>query len=567
MAEQLSPRQLPSASPPPEKPSLIDDIFELAAADNLEAMLNQALRMTTKILNAEAGSIFFHARQPHRLQVGAFRKEALAQIQRWEYTIGQRLLENNWQVPSGKPPVSVMPLKKSMLTLVSAPLLQNTRVVGLMSLVLPPGTSLPDNQRILLAKISKGVGQIAALLTELHLAHHSLNRIGLFFDVGQALVTTFDVSKLLLDTMELATRLVDAGAASIMLVDEEQRELVFRVSHGARAEMVRQQRIPINEGIAGWVARHGRPVIANNARSDSRFSQRVDVRTGFLTQSIAAVPLKIRGQVIGVLEVLNKYSDNGFSQDDVQLMSFIASQAAIAMDNARLYNQLKDERDRMINAQENVYRKVTGNLHDGTLQYLSAISLSLDHLSVLCAKTNSDVLQHQISALHNLVDQATKNTRSLLFELRPPILESHGLVAALESYIDQLRNISAFNLHFSPVPPVELSPKVAAGIFAVVQEAINNATRHANANNVWVTLQIENERLSATVKDDGQGFEPAALEKNERSTAMGLKHMREQAALINADLRVESSTQPPQRGTTISLTLNAPGQTTTQEQK
>lgn len=559
MAEQLLPQPKPSSSLHTGKPSIIDDLLDLAASDNLDTMLSQALRMVIKISGAEAGSIFFQAQQAHSFQAGAFRKDALVQIQRWEHTVSQRLQSGGWHLGrSSQPPVSVTTVQKSQLALVSVPLLENTRVVGLLCLVLSPGSSLPENQRILLGKISRGIGQIAALITELNLARRSLSRIGVFYDVGQALVTTFDVSKLLLDTMELATSLVDAGAASIMLVDETKNELVFRISHGARAEMVRQQRLPIGEGIAGWVARNGRPVIANDARADARFSHRVDVRTGFLTQSIAAVPLKTKGRVIGVLEVLNKYSDQGFSQDDVQLMSFIASQSAIAIENARTYNQIKEERDRIIHAQENVHRKITSNLHDGTLQYLSAISLSLDHLSVLCTKASPDVLQHQISALHNLVEQATKNTRSLLFELRPPMLESHGLIAALESYIEQLRNISAYNLHFESIDQVELAPKIAGGVFAVVQEAINNVTRHANANNVWLTIAVENERLIATVKDDGIGFDPAVVEQNDRPPALGISQMKEQAALIGAYLQIVSRTQPPNRGTTIRLELTEP---------
>jgi len=556
MAEQTVLPTQPSATPQPPKLSLIDDLFDLVASENLETMLRQALKTAIKILGAEAGSIFFQTQVPYNIQAGAFKKDALAQILRWENAIGQRMQDNNWNAAkSNVPPVSTAVLAKSKIMLVSVLLPQKNRVAGLLSLALPPGHELPENQRGLLEKLGRGIGQIAALITEFELAQERINRISVFHDIGQALVTTFDISKLLLDAMELATKLVDAGAASIMMVDEEKRELVFRVSHGARAEMIRQQRIPIDEGIAGWVARNGRPVIANDARADARFSHRVDVRTGFLTQSIAAVPLKTKGRVIGVLEVLNKYSDFGFSQDDVQVMSFIASQAAIAIENARMYNQIKEERDRIIHSQENVYRKITGNLHDGTLQYLSAISLSLDHLSLLATKASPDVLQTQITALHNLVEQATKNTRNLLFELRPPMLESHGLVAALASYIDQLRNVSALNLHFKAVEHPGLSAKTSGIIFSVVQEAINNVIRHATATNVWLTLKFDNGNLLITIKDDGQGFDLAQINIETKPAALGISYMREQAEAINAQLILTSRMFPPDPGTTVQLIL------------
>jgi GAF domain-containing protein len=94
----------------------------------------------------------------------------------------------------------------------------------------------------------------------------------------------------------------------------------------------------------------------------------VDVRTGFLTQSIAAVPLKIKGRVIGVLEVLNKYAGDGFTQEVVRLMEAMAAQAAIAVENARLYQKVRQERDYIIKAQENVRHELARNLHDGPVQ-------------------------------------------------------------------------------------------------------------------------------------------------------------------------------------------------------
>jgi GAF domain-containing protein len=256
-------------------------------------------------------------------------------------------------------------LAGGQLHLVSAPLVQGQKVVGALSCVLPPGATLTENKRQRLTRIIRGLGQLAALIAELELAQNRLHQMSIFYDVGQALVTTFDITKLLSEAMELATRLIDAGAASIVLIDQATNELEFKVSHGHQGPTLRQQRIPMDEGIAGWVARNGRPVIANNARADTRFSQRVDVRTGFLTQSIAAVPLKVKGRIIGVLEVLNKYSTSGFNQDDIELMNFIAMQAAIAIENARLYQQACDERDHLVKAYEEIWRKLSHSLEEG----------------------------------------------------------------------------------------------------------------------------------------------------------------------------------------------------------
>jgi signal transduction histidine kinase len=543
-------------SAPPEF-SLVDDLFDLTASRNLELMLGRALRMTIGVLNAEAGSVMFQGQSRQIVRSGAFRPEGLELIQRWEDIIGQRLKEANSILPKTAPvPISISRLSSNQLVIVNAPLVQETNIVGSLSFVLPPGRELMEKQQQLLERMARGFGQIASLMSDLELAQRRLHQISLFYDVGQALVTTFDITNLLSETMELATKVIDAGAASILLIDETRDELVFKVSHGSRGPMLRQQRIPMEEGIGGWVARTGKPVIANNARSDARFSHRVDVRTGFLTQSIAAVPLTIKGRTIGVLEVLNKYSGSGFNQEDIQLMSYIATQAAIAIENARLYENLREEREQIVRTQEDFRRELIRNLQDGPFHLLSAIGMGLDHLERLSANPNPEVLRNEISALRNLVHQAARDAKTTLFELHPFILESQGLVAALEQYVNQLRLADGFTIHFKAAEAITCEPKIAGAIFSIVQEAINNTKRHANADNIWISLELRRAQLIVSVRDDGQGFELNTLnsEANKRMT-FGLQNMRERAALIEAELQIESRPKAPNRGTVIRLIL------------
>ncbi len=557
MTEQQVPFEKPLS--PPDPPTIIDDLFDLTTAGSLDTMVGKALRMVIKALDAEAGSILFYANSLKTSQAGAFRQDALVKIRHWENNIGRRLIESSWHISKSTQTVSASSLANSRQVLVSTPLLQNTKVVGLLSLVLPPDTKLAMSRRILLGKLGSGLGHILSVQTNLELSHRRLNQISIFHEVSQALIATFDVNKLLLNAMSLTTKLVDAGAASILLVDKDENQLVFKVSHGARSEMLRQQRIPITEGIAGWVVRNARPVIANDARADNRFSHRVDVRTGFLTQSIAAVPLKTKNGVVGVLEVLNKYSDRGFAQSDIQLMSFIASQAAIALENAHEYNRLVEERDLIIKTQQAAYQEIIDNIHDGTLQYLAAIGLSLDHLNILSRKAGPDVLQNQITAMRHLVDQATRNTRNLLFELRPPVLKTHGLITACHHLVDQLRAVGTYDVHFNTVDRVNFSPKFNASIFSVIQEAINNVLRHANANNIWILLNVDDEQFVATIRDDGQGFNTEIFDDaDDQQSSLGILNIKEQAAAINAELKIESRTHPPHRGTTIQLSLPSP---------
>jgi signal transduction histidine kinase len=532
----------------------------LAATRDVNTLLRQALALLVQSFHAEAGSLLFSGRMSQRLRIGDFRQEALAFIDRWERVVERRLLEGVWGIPSAdEPPISTNRLLDSNLILASAPLLRDTRVVGSISLVLPPGQAFGTAGRDMLGKFARGVGQLASLATDLLLAQQRLNQLGLFYQMGQALVTNFDLSEFLENTMQLAADVIDAGASSLMLIDEEKHDLVFEVSRGERGDVLRRQHIPIEEGIAGWVARHGKPAIANDARADPRFSPRVDVRTGFLTQSIAAVPLKIKGRTIGVLEVLNKYSGGGFDTGDLRLLTSIGAQAAIAIENARLYASLRQERDHIIQAQEDVRRELARNLHDGTVQMLSAISMSIDHLQRLL-KVKPEAAFGELDALRNLVHQAAREARMVLFELRPIILETQGLAPTLGAYVKQLSETEDFAVHFEPaVLPRQFDTKIAGTIFSIVQEAVNNAKRHAAARNMWISLGTTTDTLIVSVRDDGRGFDAASVEENyEQRGSFGLLNMRERARLIDGHLSVQSSTEPPNRGTTIKLSVPLP---------
>jgi len=554
MANQLSSGQIPKS--PQSSLSLSDELLNLVTARELEDLLRQGLGLAIRTLQAEAGSVLFQAQSPQVIRSGPFRAEVLTRIERWEEMISKRLVDTSWTIPAGTPaPLSLSTVADSRLVLINIPLLQDNTVVGSLSLVLSPNRSLSDNDRKNLGQIAQGLGQIASLVTELEQAQHRLNQLSIFYQVGQALVTTFDINRLLSDTMQLAANVIDAGASSIMLIDENQKELVFEVSHGAGSQMLRQQRIPLDEGIAGWVARHGQPVISNQARTDPRFSHRVDVRTGFLTQSIAAVPLRIKGRIIGVLEVLNKYSGNGFSQEDVQLMSSIAAQAAIAIENARLYQQVRQERDQIIRAQENVRREMARNLHDGPVQLLAAISISLDHLERL-NQVQPAAVRNEIEALRNLVHKATRDTRNVLFELRPIILETQGLVAALDQYVTFLQNAESFTVHFEFVEDIDLNIQAASTIFSIIQEAINNIKRHAEARNVWLSLEMRKYHFIVTIRDDGLGFKvDEVIGHYDQHSSLGLLNMRERAELIDAELRIESHIEQPNRGSMVQIIL------------
>ena len=169
-----------------------------------------------------------------------------------------------------------------------------------------------------------------------------LSSLRLLHNISVDLSSTLDLNHVLISCLERVQNLLDVATASILTVEGE--ELVFQVAIGEKAREVKPFRIPIGSGIAGWVAQNAQATLTNDVSRDPRFYHTVDAGTGFKTQALMAAPLIVRDRVIGVVEVSNK--PGGFVESDLDLLSTIAGGAAIAIENARLY-QIAVEEGRM----------------------------------------------------------------------------------------------------------------------------------------------------------------------------------------------------------------------------
>ncbi|MFZ5917818.1 MAG: GAF domain-containing protein [Chloroflexota bacterium] len=533
----------------------LDRFVQLLDHQNLEEMLSQALALLAQALEASAGSILYVGQMSARASLGTPGGSVREQTRQWEDAIARQIRRADQLIPAPQQvPFVLHPLPNGQGSLLNTPLVTNRRVAGSISLVCPAGFEPGPVQRQLLSGLSRGIGNLAELIEGLSMTQQRLSQLGLFYQMGQALVSTFDLPQLLQDTMQLAASVINAGAASLLLLDETQDALIFAVVHGEKGNLLRSQRISVDKGIAGWVVRHGEPIIANDVARDPRFNRDVDVRTGFLTQSILAVPMQIRGKTIGVLEVLNKYDDDGFDEEDLRLLLTLAAEAAIAIENARLIQALREERDRILTAQEEVRHEVNRRLHDGAVQLLAAIAMGIDHVERLL-QLKPEAVYAELEALRKLTRQATREARMLLFELRPVILESQGLVVALQRYGEQLRQQELFNVHLETGDwDKPIGQQVAGVIFSIVQEAVNNTRKHAKASNIWIRLKETSTHLVVQIEDDGLGFDVAAVEREYNTQgSFGLLNMRERAELIEGEFSIESSEVMPEQGTLVTL--------------
>jgi signal transduction histidine kinase len=160
-------------------------------------------------------------------------------------------------------------------------------------------------------------------------------------EASRTVTSSLDLEQVLKTVMQKATDVLKVEGTSVLLLDDEDKELVLETVVGPQAEKVKGLRLPLGQGIAGWVAREGQPLLVPDVKEEPRFYSGIDEATGFVTQSVLAVPLKVKGRVIGVIEAVNK-TEGDFSQADVELLSSMTQSAAIAIENARLYEAIEE---------------------------------------------------------------------------------------------------------------------------------------------------------------------------------------------------------------------------------
>ncbi len=418
----------------------------------------------------------------------------------------------------------------------------------------------------------KALTQFVQLITDSGLRHRQLtitrrrlDQISLIAQVSQSLNGTLDMEAVLHETTEMTAYVLQAQAATLFLADERKGQLLFHMPTGKAGGVLREMRIPISQGVAGWVATNRQSIIVNDAAKDQRFLGRVDAETGFHTKSILCVPLLSQGRLVGVLEVLNKEVKSGFTTDDQAWLETMANQAAVALENAHLFQNLRKEQERMIRAEEEVRRQLNRDLHDGPAQLLNLIIMNVGVTRNLLERKRFDTVRSELDLLENLGRHANREIRTLLFELRPMILESQGLVAALHSYVRQLTESINSQAQVSGQPakpgkihleaeelPFPLTPQAEKNIFSIMQEAINNIRKYANASNVWLRVVLEGDSLLFSVEDDGVGFDLVSVQSNYESRgSFGLINMYERTEMLGGVLNIHSPSSTTGKGTLI----------------
>jgi len=244
---------------------------------------------------------------------------------------------------------------------------------------------------------------------------------------------------------------------------------------------------------------------------------------------------------------------NYFTEERRGLLDIIGRQAVIAVQNARLYQDLVEEKERMVEVQEETRKKLARDLHDGPTQSVAAIAMRIN-LARRMLKKDGKGADEELQKIEELAHRTTKEVRHMLFTLRPLILESQGLTAALSAMAEKMRETFAQNVIVNVdemvIENMEMGKQGV--IFYIIEEAVNNARKHANAFHIWVRLrQFETNIALLEIEDDGAGFDVEAVNKSyDNRGSLGMINLKERTELVNGLLNIDSA---PGKGTRIQV--------------
>ena len=298
--------------------------------------------------------------------------------------------------------------------------------------------------------------------------------------------------------------------------------------------------LPRTHGLLGAMLDTDRPYRSEDIKQDPRFRGWWPSAHPQMA-SFLGVPIRSRDGVLGALYLTDKEDEPGFTEEDERLIQMLAAHAAIAIENARLY-----ERGRELSFVEERNR-LARDLHDSVVQKLFGIVLAAQSAATLFDR-DQDSARAQVEKLQELTQDAIQELRSLIFQLRPAAVESDGLAAALAKHVQVLRRVHRQDIDLEVTGEPRLRPDIDDEVFRIAQEALHNGLKHAAAGRLQLLLDEGERRLVLTVRDDGVGFDPGATAH--RSRRLGLTSMEERATALGGTLTIDSA---PGKGTTIEL--------------
>lgn len=333
----------------------------------------------------------------------------------------------------------------------------------------------------------------------------------------------------------------------VMLFRASDNQLHVVVSRGlARTDENRV--LPANEGVMHEALTQCIPIIGQNARKDPELGDFVAFQS---MRSTLCIPLRAGYDNYGVMVYGSEQTD-AFTDEHTELLTAIGTQATVALQNAVLYENLQSERDRIVEVEEEARKKLARDLHDGPTQSISAIAMRANIIQRMLEKTPKEV-PAELKKVEELARNTTKEIRHMLFTLRPLVLENQGIAAALGQLSEKMKETHNQNVAVRVSKDAEklLDTHQQGTIFYIVEEAVGNARKHAEASLISVTVMKQEDVVLVSISDNGKGFDTTAVETNyDKRGSLGMVNLKERTELLGGTLRIESQIG---RGTSITV--------------
>ncbi len=367
--------------------------------------------------------------------------------------------------------------------------------------------------------------------------------------VSAAVSSLTDLETVLRVGLNSVLSIMNGEVGGIMLIDEETKTLSYRVYHGLSDRYAAEMRLRLGEGIAGKVAQSGRSTLLEDISLEPE-AARLDLISTEDLRAFISIPLRAREHILGVMNVAS-HTPRRFTREDLHLLGSIGDQLGIAIEHAELYEQLRKGRERyrqlahqLLIAEEEERRRIARELHDETSQTMAGLALNLqtlldmaDMLGIQDAEFKS-----RLKRAHSLAIQTGTEVSRLIVNLRPGLLDTLGVIAAIRQYAESSLTPLNINISFefeemrSPPPP-----EVEVGLFRWAQQAIGNIAQHSQAKNATISMRPEGNELVLSISDDGKGFDVSQITGIEPTgRGAGLFGAKERVRLLGGECSIQS---------------------------
>ena len=395
------------------------------------------------------------------------------------------------------------------------------------------------------------------------------------YDYRQILLNFSHKISNVLDLRELAQSILDpiiqamhVKQASLLFPEDETREYKTRFAQACKQSPTIRLKLSADSPIVAWLNSEGKALRRESIDTIPKLKGLWESERKALNilEIELLCPIRSKGQLVGILILGKKQSDIAYSDEEIDLLTTMANEAAIAVENASVLDSLKTQQQQVeqllaqvVLAQEEERKRISVDLHDSVAQWLVAASYRVQTCRHLLAG-NGGPAQQELESMSATISKSLKELRRVVIGLRPPALDELGLTHALRKSVEDLR-ADGLEGRFSEVgTPCRLPSSVEIAAYRVIQEALNNVRKHAGATKVDVRLEFLQEKLLVDISDNGKGFDLSrTMDSAVEVGHVGLVGMKQRAEMLGGDIRIKTGEGG---GTSIvlSLPIQQPGE-------